>query len=281
MLVDFETKKRAANPENATGININLSLQFAKQFEKYAKEEVEDRIKKNKHLGIRFSNGMLRLSGDAMGGMYTDVIAKIRDHLNQIFRECNGSRFSKMFVVGGFAESAYLQEFLRAEFGNKLRICIPEEAGMCIMKGAVMYGHNTKVISSRIARFNYCISKWKRYDEHLHGQHQVRDKIGYKEARVLHVLINKDERVSIDDIREHRIEPYGEKPRISLFSTSENTDNPINPSATFLQKISVRSPISPKAERYLKVSLRFGGTEIYFKALDEESGNEAETLVEI
>ena len=36
------------------------------------------------------------------------------------------SRIGHMFVVGGFAESAILQESLRSEFGYKMNVIIPQ-----------------------------------------------------------------------------------------------------------------------------------------------------------
>jgi len=40
-----------------------------------------------------------------------------------------------MFVVGGFAESPLLQASLRREFGHILRVLIPQEVGLVILKG--------------------------------------------------------------------------------------------------------------------------------------------------
>ena len=40
-----------------------------------------------------------------------------------------------LFLVGGFAESAMLQSELRKEFGQKIKIVIPQEASLAILKG--------------------------------------------------------------------------------------------------------------------------------------------------
>ena len=45
------------------------------------------------------------------------------------------SRIGHMFVVGGFAESAILQESLRSEFGYKMNVIIPQVGKrICSMK---------------------------------------------------------------------------------------------------------------------------------------------------
>jgi hypothetical protein len=40
-----------------------------------------------------------------------------------------------LFLVGGFAESAMLQADVRKEFGQQVKIVIPQEASLAILKG--------------------------------------------------------------------------------------------------------------------------------------------------
>lgn len=40
-----------------------------------------------------------------------------------------------MFLVGGFAESAILQMEMRKEFDHILKILIPQDVGLTILKG--------------------------------------------------------------------------------------------------------------------------------------------------
>lgn len=40
-----------------------------------------------------------------------------------------------MFLVGGFAESPILQHEMRSEFGNIMKILIPQEVSLAILKG--------------------------------------------------------------------------------------------------------------------------------------------------
>jgi len=40
-----------------------------------------------------------------------------------------------LFLVGGFAESAMLQADIRQLFGQRLKIAIPQEASLAILKG--------------------------------------------------------------------------------------------------------------------------------------------------
>ena len=56
---------------------------------------------------------------------------------------CAYSDIQLLFLVGGFAESAMLQADIRQQFGKRLKIAIPHEASLAILKG----------ISSRVRQF--------------------------------------------------------------------------------------------------------------------------------
>ena len=283
MLVDFETKKRSAHPDNATGVNITLTLQFAKAYEEKSGRDVISCIKSKKQLGVKYSNGMLRIAGDRLAEMYSEVIPKIKNHLNKLLRDCNAHSVSKMFVVGGFGESAYIQEFLKSEFGRKVQVLVPEEAGMCVMKGAVAFGHNSEIITSRVARYNYCVCTRrlpKESDDH--SRIEVIPDVGER-VRSLNRFVRKNQIIKIDEEVTKPLNPM--KGNIStfainLYTTETDTDDPNDPDATKIETIVMSSPdVSKGKNRNIHVCLRFGGTDILFKATDEESGNVAESAV--
>jgi molecular chaperone DnaK (HSP70) len=51
-------------------------------------------------------------------------------------------------MVGGFSESQMLQEHVKSTFPHKT-VIIPEDAGLAVLKGAVQFGFNPKVINPR------------------------------------------------------------------------------------------------------------------------------------
>ena len=286
MIVDFETKKRAAKPGNATGINLSLSLQFVRKFEKHSGEEIEERIRKKKHLGVKCSNGMLRISGETMQGFHSEIITKIMDHLECIFDEANSSDISKIFVVGGFADSAYLQELFMLEFGRKATILIPEEAGMAVMKGAVLFGHDTSAITSRIARYHYGVPGCPKFDPAKHDPARKISVQGKDRIDIITPYVRKGQRISAEEVIEHTRYPLSaDKDTVSFFllcTSVDGIEDPKHPSITKLAKITVVSPITKVAkDRKVKVSLRFGGTDILFRAVDVNSGYEAQATIEI
>jgi len=43
-----------------------------------------------------------------------------------------------MFLVGGFSESGMLQAHIRQQFGQRVKIAIPQDASLAILKGTVL-----------------------------------------------------------------------------------------------------------------------------------------------
>jgi len=44
-----------------------------------------------------------------------------------------------LFLVGGFAESAMLQAEIKQQFGQRVKVAIPQEASLAILKGRPAY----------------------------------------------------------------------------------------------------------------------------------------------
>ena len=56
-----------------------------------------------------------------------------------------------MFLVGGFADSAFLQQELKTEFSRRLRILIPHYTTIAAVQGAVNFGKKPAQIFERVA----------------------------------------------------------------------------------------------------------------------------------
>jgi hypothetical protein len=59
-------------------------------------------------------------------------------------QEVQGVRF--LFLVGGFAESPMLQRAAQNALGQTCRIIIPQDVGLTILKGAVLFGLDPTVV---------------------------------------------------------------------------------------------------------------------------------------
>lgn len=46
-----------------------------------------------------------------------------------------------LVLVGGFAESPMLQAAITNAFKDKKKVIVPRDAGLAVLKGAVLFGH--------------------------------------------------------------------------------------------------------------------------------------------
>ena len=77
-------------------------------------------------------------------------------------------RISHLFLVGGFAESSLLQEEIRSAFSDSLMVVIPQGLGVAVLKGAVMYGLDPAVITTRRAKLTYGIGVIVPFKQGIH-----------------------------------------------------------------------------------------------------------------
>ena len=59
--------------------------------------------------------------------------------MNQTKDMCFPADIKYMFLVGGFSESPMLQQYLRREFGDDLKMIIPQDVGLSIVKGRMTH----------------------------------------------------------------------------------------------------------------------------------------------
>ena len=150
LMIAFEAKKRTASPSKLNPLNISLPFSFIEHYSKLKGQTVEQAIKKFGNKDIKWSTqGMLRVSPAAMHALFDPVMREIVRHIQELLKkpELDGVKF--MFLVGGFAESPLLQNEIRKSFSSHLRIVIPHDVGLTILKGAVMFGLDPTVVRVR------------------------------------------------------------------------------------------------------------------------------------
>ena len=289
MMVDFEKRKRAASPGSTSSTNLPLHFGFARQFEDYTKKKFESVFKETTTSGVTFtSSGMLCISSARMAKLFQKVLISIEGHLKNLLQQQAVSDVKYIFLVGGFGESSYLRELICKKFGAGRTILIPEEASMCVVKGAVLYGHNPDDIASRVSRFTYAVATNRKFitgtdaEEHKKVVEGVGERIGH-----LKPLVQVGEALPLHTIRSttlHPLKPDQTQVGFALYISEnilhETKVHPKDEGVLKMAQITVESPDTSKGKkRDIKVSITFGGTEIYFSAVDLASGNTAGTSI--
>ncbi|RGB33603.1 hypothetical protein C1646_815930 [Rhizophagus diaphanus] len=117
---------------------------------------------------------LIGLGFDDVKNMFDPVISKIT---NLIHDQLNHDKTcSTIFLVGGFSESKYLQERIRKEFMVRVdNIIIPHQPIAAVVRGAVRYGTNKKLIKNRVLKYTYGRSTLRPYNESIDAPDRKRD----------------------------------------------------------------------------------------------------------
>lgn len=200
-----------------------------------------------------------------------DVLALIRAQLDAV--AAKGRVCETLLLVGGFAESNYLHDRIRAEFQAKIPVIKrPINPGSAIIQGAVTFGFNPRLIMNRKARKTYGIGTT---EEFVEGFHDPKKKIyvcgrAFCDDRFLKFVIHGQD-VKIDDVVEHTVCPLRPDQKavtVTLYST-EDSDPMYVTEDGMHKESSIDLDIGKSThgtESTILVSLSFGVTSIEVKA---------------
>ena len=108
-------------------------------------------------------------------GFFDACVEPICGHMQRLLVEAAEKRkpVSFVFLVGGFAESLYLQrsvrEALQTEDGLAATLMIPAKPVQCVNRGAAVWGlYPSSFISSRVSKMTVAVSLCERYNPAVH-----------------------------------------------------------------------------------------------------------------
>ena len=136
------------------GCDINTAIQ-----QHYSLDEIN--VLRNKYLC---------LEPKVMKQLFNPVLNDIISHLSNLLAKPELSEVKFVFLVGGFSDSAVLQERIKGNFGHAYRILIPHCASLPVVRGAVMFGQKPHIFESRIMATTYGIRVHKLFLDGLHPE---------------------------------------------------------------------------------------------------------------
>ena len=84
------------------------------------------------------------------------ILEKVEEQLASMRRTAGAAPGPEtLVVVGGFAQSAWLQVALRRRFGGQHRILVPQNPALAVLEGAVHYAYNPAALISRQSKYTY------------------------------------------------------------------------------------------------------------------------------
>ncbi|XP_067935317.1 heat shock 70 kDa protein 12A-like isoform X2 [Watersipora subatra] len=291
LMIAFESRKRSASPYKDMPLNVSLPFSFIDYYKKVKGKTVEWAIRKYGDSEIRWSaQGMLRLTQEAMRKLFMPTILKIKEAVGAVMVANSGSDIRYLFLVGGFAESPLLQMEVRKEFDKMLRVIIPQDVGLSILKGAVLFGHDPTIIHVRISRMTYGVGVLNRFVKGKHPKHKCIKRDGIEWCTdVFDKFVFTDQPVTLGDTvtRSYTPAKMGQKfSIINVYSAEKTdvmfiTDVGVKKCGTLqldLTELSQKPPVRKRRE--IQARMEFGDTEIKVAAIDTATGTSVKANID-
>lgn len=282
LMIAFEAKKRTASPSKSNPLNTSLPFSFIEHYSRLKGHTVEQAIKKFGNKDVKWSSqGMLRLTPGAMNALFEPVMKEIVRHISDLLKKPELDGVKYMFLVGGFAESLLLQNEIRRAFASVLRVIIPQDVGLTILKGAVMFGLDPTVVRVRRSAITYGVGVLNRY---VHGKHPP-EKLTKKDGvewctDVFDTFVTVDQSISLGEKVTRSYTPaksYQTSTTIGIYSsTKEHVRFTTDPGVRRCAELYLEMPDTTGGKaRELQATMMFGDTEIKVEAIDLTSGKTA------
>ncbi|XP_052794098.1 heat shock 70 kDa protein 12A-like [Mya arenaria] len=280
LLREFEIKKRDIKPASDTKITLKIPSALAEVFEKETEEGIQDAIDQSPYAGkIKFTGDKMRADVSVYKHLFDDALEGIIEHISGLVRDPVTRGTTSILMVGGFSESPLLQTAIKNTF-PKMTVIIPEEAGLVVLKGAVVFGHGPNAIAKRVCKHTYGIELNTLFDDKEHDVSKRFESNGRCFCKEIF-----DKHVEIGQCIKYG-EPQSERTYAPLTNTQDSVDIVVYASDEASPKyvsdkgcqqigkvtVDVRDMSVPLSQRTLDVTLTFSGTEIEVIAKEKHTG---------
>lgn len=277
---EFEAVKRTVETKKKGKVNMTIPVvSLDKVCRKDHNKDFQALVESSKYANeIKLLGDKMRMDADAMRNIFKPSIDKVISLLKEVLSNRQSKGISHFLMVGGFSECQLIHDAVKQEFPQK-RIITPEDAGMCVLKGAVLFGHNPSYIKSRIMRFSYGVKTSLPFDERKFDRKHLVVMDGEERCdNIFSVIVFKDESVDAGTkIKRSYFTPYKHQDKMDFMIYISDDFNPAyvdDESCNLLCKPTITFTDTCEETRWVDVEYVFGNTEIGITAVDRNSGKE-------
>lgn len=280
LMREFEVKKRSIEPRLESRITFRIPITLYELYRQEHGGELREAVRQNPTVSdkVTFAGDKMRVEAETVKSLFADTTKQIIVHLQLIFANPVAKGASTILMVGGFSESLILRDAVQCAF-PEYRVVTPHEAGLAVLKGAVIFGHNSTVITSRIAKYTYGMKCWSDFDSNRHPRERMVLKDGRQKVQgTFRKLVEVGQSVSIDNPSS----PQGFCPvegdsafTVKLFASPK--PDPIfidEEDCISIGEVQVDCKDSYGRISAANVSLIFGGTELEVRAVHSTTGRQ-------
>ncbi|XP_060594731.1 heat shock 70 kDa protein 12A-like [Ruditapes philippinarum] len=264
---DFEIKKRDIGPSRSGKITIRMPISLMELFEQYTDETLKEAIPQTIFANqISITGDKMRVDVSVFKKFFQEPVDSVIEHVGNLLREPSVKGCVAIVMVGGFSESPMLQETVKTQFPS-VKVIVPDEAGLAVLKGAVIYGHCPQIIAERVSKFTYGVECTQSYVKDRHPEHRKikNEDDEFEVENVFNIYVKAGQKIRIDEEfkDEYRVARADQDGMSVIFHYTVKPD-PMFIDETGCNKLGTMQVDVPGygKDRKAIVSLRFGKTEI-------------------
>ncbi|XP_060600210.1 heat shock 70 kDa protein 12B-like [Ruditapes philippinarum] len=289
LMQEFEVIKRKVDTPSNKTFNIKVPVTLTDVSVKHLNKSFAEAVDSSMYAGVmKVTGDKLKMDSTEAKDLFQKVVDKVtiqmQKCIDDVSRLTSGRAISLILMVGGFSESLFVQQTIKNRFEgvNGITVLIPEEAGLAVLKGAVIFGRQPESIMSRILRYTYGAEITPPFDPKIHDE-SLKTADGKRCNKVFRAFIEKGTEVChgrpLENIY-HTTTPFQKSIKLKIFSTENDskikytTDEGCN----FVGNLEMK--INPTKElQDLKVEYVFGGTELSVIGTEVKSKTRCETTI--
>ncbi|CAG2233546.1 unnamed protein product [Mytilus edulis] len=233
---------------------------------------------------ISLRGDKMRIDAHLIINLFKPTIDNIVSLMDDILKNKDVKGVTQILLVGGFSECRLIQDAVVMKFHDK-KVIIPDEAGLSVLKGAVLFGHRPDYVQIRVMRFTYGVETTNTFDPRKHDVKYCKETEGVMRCYNIFKKYVKNKSVQAGKIvckKFDTIHKYQKCIGFSIYvSTDENPMYTTDKTCTKLCEIDLKLPDPSEDTRYVDVEFVFGNTEITIRATDRNSGKEIKTKLNL
>ena len=268
LLREFEVRKRNVFSDTQGFIVFKICPSLQNCHNESGDEKIATRIARmNLTNDIKIKKDKLHISIDIVRSWFKEPIDNTVSHIKSILMEPTMKDVGTILLVGGFGECQLAQESIRKAVETR-SVLIPEEAGLAVLKGAVQFGHQPRMVTSRCMKYTYGFNVQTNFDGSKHPpEKMILSRYGNKVVKnCFKKVVEKGS--SVDICQEIKMEDFvlNQVPNAALHifaSTEQDPKYITDPSCTLIGKLELGcAPGKTKEDNRVHVIFIFGDTEL-------------------
>ena len=289
----FEKAKKRLRPDGVSNVRLAIPMSFGVVYTQETTYNMADILPSvcGNH-GVEFRQSHIIFSNDAALKLFEGAVAGITRVVDNVIAQPQLANCRFVLLVGGFSESGVVQEAVRRCVETKCpaTVLVPNDAQMCVLRGAVLFGHSPETIRTRKAKYTYGIGVTEAYQWYRHRPDKLVYRDGLPSCRdLMSVIVEKGQDIEADYAIRRTFNPSefnAREVRFKCYALDDVASDPQYTDAPGVRKLGcsmvLKMPNTTGGRRRrIEMKYEFGGTEMKIRAYDPLSKNREEINIDL